>query len=75
MPSEEIIFYPNPTKNIVYIGTKNIIHKIFIYDVNGKFISERSVSNNQVNIQDLRNGIYFIKPNNSNINSFKIIKN
>lgn len=73
--SEKIKFYPNPTSNSVFFETENKeFNSIYIYDLNGRLLYDKKVSNNQVDLSDLRTGTYLIKTDNQNIQSFKIIK-
>ena len=68
--------YPNPVSKTVFLEAKNLdVKKIWIYNINGKLVSIREVSNSKVDLKNLQTGIYFIKINNLNIKSFKIIKN
>jgi hypothetical protein len=54
--------YPNPTNgNLKFKGKENI-SKIFIYNTLNKKISViNTIKNNQIDISNLNNGIYFIK--------------
>ncbi|WP_121665913.1 BspA family leucine-rich repeat surface protein [Mesonia aquimarina] len=58
-----ISLYPNPTQNILNIETKNKaeIKKLKLFNLNG--IQIETVVNNkkQLNVENLSNGIYFIK--------------
>ncbi|PQJ80517.1 T9SS type A sorting domain-containing protein [Polaribacter porphyrae] len=53
--------YPNPTDNFLYIKTKQPIHKVEIYDINGKLLITNSKEENQINVSKLNNGMYFVK--------------
>jgi hypothetical protein len=68
--------FPNPTKTNFYINSKNgeYIHEVKIYDNTGKLIYNETEINNTktiVDINQLCNGIYFIRVNNST--SIKLI--
>ncbi len=74
--------YPNPTNNFVLlkiqeIEIKNLSYRVF--DSEGKEISSNSISNleTKISFSQLSSGTYFIKvfQENSEIKSFKIIKN
>lgn len=57
--------YPNPTNNFVYINdssieTRFIASHIEVLDIRGQLM-EIQVKNNQIDISNLPNGIYFIK--------------
>jgi hypothetical protein len=64
---EEFVLYPNPAKNIFYIKGK--AKQIFVYDLQGKLLVEKSFSNEQsqstesksVSIQNLSKGLYLVR--------------
>ena len=58
---DNIEIYPNPSKNI--INLKSITdYNYEIYDISGKtLIKERNNNNNKINIESLKNGIYFLR--------------
>lgn len=60
---KEIIFYPNPTKNILNITSKNVIGWVEIFDLRGKKIMSKKIANTQGKIEtkSLTKGIYVIK--------------
>jgi hypothetical protein len=65
--------YPNPASNFIKISGINGTEEIDIFDALGKKVSETIISNNKrIKIQNLSNGIYFIKFKNGNIK--KLIK-
>ncbi len=55
--------YPNPTHDLVYFSNFDNINnsKIRITDLSGKLVKASILSNNYINISELKNGIYFIK--------------
>src|SRR5690606_3598449 len=54
--------YPNPTTDIVNIETEENLFNYVVYDINGREIQNGIFSNNnQVNLQNANNGVYFIK--------------
>ena len=68
--------YPNPTNSLLNIQFESniIIDKITITDLSGKTIVVQS-QNNQINIENLSSGIYFIQAfSNENIYTAKFIK-
>ena len=71
--------YPNPAKNIINIHTNlNESFKINLTDINGKKILEKVFSgyDNQLNINNLDSGIYFITLITNKLSkTYKIIKN
>jgi photosystem II stability/assembly factor-like uncharacterized protein len=63
--------YPNPTSGIIHVeNSENNQYEVF--NIIGEKVLEGKVMNNQINIDNQVNGIYYIKINN---NSFKIVKN
>jgi hypothetical protein len=73
--NQNLKFYPNPTSNSVFLYIENeIIKNIYIFDLNGKLVSNQKNSNNQIDLSNLQTGTYIIKTDNQNIKSFKIIK-
>jgi hypothetical protein len=70
---EEIVVYPNPTKNRVTINTNKAIKKITIVDLNGRILDTQFETT--VNLTNLVSGIYFLNIETENrISSKKIIK-
>lgn len=67
--------YPNPTSGTVFIESNQIINEVSIYSLDGKLVASRKAINNIVELADLKTGIYSIRLNNSNQNTFRIIKN
>lgn len=57
--------YPNPTKSILNIQSKSSIDNITVFDINGRLLRSKSLSNfqteYQLNVSDLSQGIYFVK--------------
>jgi agmatine deiminase len=72
----EIKIYPNPAKTSFQIQSENIIKKIEIYNENGQKLKEIEIPKNDVNIEDLSKGIYFVKifKTANECKTFKIIK-
>jgi len=59
--NRELIIYPNPTSNQLSIDTDIYIDGISISDVTGKQIKSFIPNSNTINVEDLSDGIYFIK--------------
>lgn len=59
--------YPNPAKDVLTIKLNNISSaNLSIYDIQGKLIKERTISNEQnleLSVSDLQSGMYFVKLN------------
>ncbi|AXG71846.1 alpha-amylase [Kordia sp. SMS9] len=56
--------YPNPTNgDVVYINTKNNaeISTMTIHDVSGKLVLQQVNPSNEINIQQLEQGVYFLQ--------------
>jgi hypothetical protein len=66
--------FPNPTEDIVLIETEQPIESIEVFNINGNKLNEIRNSN-QVSLQGLRAGVYFLKihSNKGSINK-KILK-
>lgn len=69
--NEQVIAYPNPTTDNVYVNANNEIVKIF--DVNGKLV-KNEIINNSISLQGLPNGIYYINIKNKIFSIIKKIK-
>ena len=75
------LVYPNPTQNEVQIETQNSneqIQSVQLYDVNGKYITSKTVNNANatINLSPYSSGIYIVKvlSENKNIQYIKVIK-
>lgn len=54
--------YPNPVKEILFIEGNNFdLKKYEIYDISGKKIASGLIKNNQISVNTLVYGLYFIK--------------
>lgn len=76
--SNDIKLYPNPSSDFIFIETNsNINDEICFYNILGTLVYKQKTSytdNNkyQVNIKELKTGVYFIKIQNKNIKFIKI---
>lgn len=71
---KELSLFPNPTNGIIKIGSDNN-YLLEVYSVEGKIILNDF--GNQIDISDIKNGVYFLKiiqENTNNSASFKILK-
>ncbi|TJY36933.1 T9SS type A sorting domain-containing protein [Pontimicrobium aquaticum] len=62
--SESIKVYPNPVKNTLNLNISNELSKdatFIINNVLGQNVMEGTIENNQVNVNNLNTGIYFIQ--------------
>lgn len=54
--------YPNPTTGFINVETTEQLSSYTIYDATGRMVREnRFDSNNQINLENVNNGIYFIR--------------
>jgi hypothetical protein len=72
-PNNEILFYPNPVKDYIYLKNVEKIKSIKIIDLVGKeFINITEIKSNEINVSQLSVGVYFLVINEDKV--FKIIK-
>jgi hypothetical protein len=75
---DQFSIYPNPSQNVVNIESKNnlIIESVKIVDLSGKLIIEKNQNTNQVDIENLSNGMYIVEvASEGTIYKKKLIKN
>ncbi len=76
--ADQVILYPNPSKEHLHISSPEKIEQITIYNILGQKELEKSNinTNSQLNISQLANGIHFVnlKLQNQTIAVYKIIK-
>lgn len=69
--NDKLSVYPNPSNNYINISGLTKIQNYSIYNVLGLKIQSGSISNNEkVDIQNLKNGLYFIELRNGNTLKF-----
>ena len=62
--------YPNPAKNLVNINSVSTISKVELFSITGKRVMEVSnIRNNQINISQLKTGMYLMRLSDVNNNS------
>ncbi len=61
-----VLTYPNPTKGILNIASQSLITSIELFDVQGKKIKTIFSKTNMLNMNDVTEGIYFLKINTDN---------
>ena len=67
--------YPNPANNVLYIKSDNQVQSISIYDIYGKLIISKTITEAEIDISNLSNGSYIYVINSLNKNySGKFIK-
>ncbi len=69
--NEEIYIYPNPVNDYVHFANDFNGKLCNVYDLNGNIIFSGVVVNNQIDLSNLINGVYFLSIENSN---FKLNK-
>tara|TARA_B100000965_G_scaffold405443_1_gene439597 strand:- start:658 stop:1584 length:927 start_codon:yes stop_codon:yes gene_type:complete len=58
----DIEVYPNPVKNVMYLNlNEKAIKSIKLFNSQGKWVKELSVDGNVIDLQNLANGVYFIR--------------
>lgn len=75
--SDNMLLFPNPTTRTLFINstTKKAAERVFIFDIAGKLVSSKIISENKIDMSGLPSGTYFIKIDSFENQSFKIIKN
>jgi hypothetical protein len=58
---KEFAIYPNPSGSILYFSSKAENVLISIFDVCGKLVLYKQVNGDQIDITNLKNGIYTMK--------------
>ena len=73
---QEALLYPNPTKDILIIKSKNPLQKVVVYNSQQQIVYEVK-NQNILDLGNLPNGVYFLKMTTSTGHNFskKIIKN
>ena len=60
--NSDIVLYPNPVEDILYFKSDFEITNIKIFTIDGKLIeSNVSLSENHINVSNLKKGIYFVE--------------
>jgi surface protein len=71
----EISIYPNPTSDIVYIDGNYTQLKVFVYDILGKQVINKSITNS-IDISQLEKGVYILQLSDGvKLTTQRIIKN
>lgn len=70
--TDDILFYPNPASDVIYIKNCSENSLMSVFNIDGRLIYQTkiSTSTSSVNIQNLPQGVYLLKTNNQ---TFKII--
>ncbi len=73
---ENVYVYPNPTSGIVKIDGLFSTDALKMYDMQGKSIQINPTNNNEINLSNVENGVYFLSIiRNEKQYYFKIIRN
>lgn len=56
----DLIISPNPFKSTIYFNNINAT-RIELYDINGRKVKDSRITDNNINLSDIHNGIYLIK--------------
>jgi Secretion system C-terminal sorting domain len=56
-----IILSPNPVEDLLYFNTNEVVKKAEIMDITGRNIISTNIQNNQISLNILEKGVYFIK--------------
>lgn len=69
----DFVLYPNPVRNgLVNINTKsNVPFDVSVFDVLGKQVISKTISNNALNVSSLKSGIYLVQVTQNNTTSTK----
>jgi len=72
-----LILYPNPTKDFVFVSDKYIDNDYQIISINGSIIKKGKINPVKINISNMNSGVYILKILNRELNSIitsKLIK-
>lgn len=74
---ENIIYFPNPTKDYITIPALSNYSSVKIYNLSGSLVFElNNFKRNSIDFRDFPSGIYFLKLENDTVeNVFRVIKN
>ena len=72
---DDFNLYPNPTKDKLYFNLSQIVYKIEIYNVVGQLLNVYNFDDTkgEINLNMLKNGVYFLKINDK-LKNYSIIK-
>lgn len=59
--NKNLLLYPNPVGDELFIETVNKIVELKLFDPTGKLVEEISYSNNSIKTDKLQKGVYFLK--------------
>jgi uncharacterized repeat protein (TIGR02543 family) len=59
--SNQLLIYPNPVDNYIYIMSSLPIEQITLYDIHGRVLQQMQLLDGKVSVTDLAKGIYLLK--------------
>jgi|TARA_R110002110_G_scaffold412781_1_gene639158 hypothetical protein len=61
--SNNILLFPNPVESVLHIQIQNniSIDKVFLYDMGGRLIYQNADNVNQIDMENLNKGLYFVE--------------
>ena len=74
---ESFRYYPNPVKDALNFESQEVINQVVVYNIMGQQVKNVTpeVSDAEINMSDLKSGVYFIKVSiNNKEKTFKILK-
>jgi hypothetical protein len=71
-----VAVYPNPVSDVLNVSfpKDQVIESVTLYSIEGKIIFSQTLKDNQIDLSGLLKGVYILKTNLSETDSFKIIK-
>jgi len=67
-----IKIYPNPVNTYLTIETEKSLKRALIYSINGKIVKVAKVINNQIDLSELEEGVYFLLATLRNGDTFRL---
>jgi hypothetical protein len=59
--TEQFTIHPNPVSDILYLNTNFEVTGVAVFDIGGKLVFHNKLTENQINVSNLPNGIYTLK--------------
>ena len=64
--NNDVVMYPNPTKDMLFFATAEQIDEVRIYDLSGKEREKYIPEQNRINLKNLERGVYLLRVKNDN---------
>lgn len=60
---EDVVLYPNPAANVLYISGPNInrASKYYIHNLQGQVVDQNHLIGNSIDLTNIRSGVYFVR--------------